>query len=95
MVVNYLSLCEGLVTRSRKRLGKLEESVLDFFIVCHLVLPFIKRMVIDVDKRYILTNYKAIKMGGKARDSDHATEYLDLDLRFGKERPQRRELWNF
>ena len=52
-------------------------------------------MVIDVDKRYILTYYKAIKMGGKARDSDHATEYLDLDLRFGKERPQRHELWNF
>ena len=34
-VVNSLDLCEGLITRSRLRDGKLEESVLDFFVVCH------------------------------------------------------------
>ena len=30
-VVNSLDLCEGLITRSRFRNGRLEESVLDFF----------------------------------------------------------------
>ena len=36
-VVNSLSLCKGLITRSRLRDGKYEESVLDFFVIvsCH------------------------------------------------------------
>ena len=93
-VVNSLDLCEGLITRSRIRDGKIEESVLDFFVVCHLVLPFITRMVIDVDKKYILTNYKQSKYGGRATDSDHFTEFVDMDLKVIKEKPKRCEIWN-
>ena len=78
-VVNALSLCEGLITRSRLKDGKLEKSVLDFFVVCSRVLPFVKRMVIDESKKYILTNYEQIKKGGKASDTDHATEIMDVD----------------
>ena len=33
-VVNTLPQCQGLITRSRMKDGKLEESILDFFIVC-------------------------------------------------------------
>jgi hypothetical protein len=94
-VVNALDLCEGLITRSRYRDGKLEESVLDFFVVCHLVLPYITRMVIDVDKKYILTNYKQARNGGKAANSDHYTEFVDIDLKVTKEKPKRCEIWNF
>ena len=94
-VVNSLSLCEGLVTRSRLRDGKMEESALDFFVVCNVILPHITRMVIDEEKRYILTNYKSAKKGGKAADTDHATEYLDLNLKVITEKPKRVEVWNF
>ena len=94
-VVNALELCEGLITRSRLRNGKLEESVLDFFVVCHLVLPHVKRMVIDEQKKHILTNYEQVKKGGKAADTDHATEYIDLDLKVTSEKPIRKEIWNF
>ena len=94
-VVNALDLCEGLITRSRLRDGHLEESVLDFFVVCHLVLPFITRMVIDIDKKYILTNYKPVQNGGKAANSDHTTEYVDMDLKVITEKPKRNEIWNF
>ena len=38
-VVNSLPLCKGLITRSRLRDGILEESVLDFFVVCARLLP--------------------------------------------------------
>ena len=76
-VVNALSLCEGIVTRIRNKNGIEEKSILDFFIVCSRVLPFVKKMVIDVDKRHILTNYKQARNGIKATDSDHFTEYLD------------------
>ena len=44
-VVNTLPQCKGLITRSRLCKGVLEESVLDFFVVCHRVLPFVTKMV--------------------------------------------------
>ena len=94
-VVNSLDICEGLITRKRLRNGKLEESVLDFFVVCNLILPHVTRMVIDEENKHVLTNYEQVRKGGKAADSDHATEYLDLDLRVMTEKSKRRELWNF
>ena len=94
-VVNSLSLCEGLITRKRLREGKLETSVLDFFVVCSRILPHIRKMVIDEDRRYILTNYTQAKNGGKAIDSDHATEYMDLDLKIIHEKPERKEMFRF
>ena len=53
-VVNGLSLCQGLITRSRMREGHLEKSVLDFFVVCYRVLPFVQKMVIDEEKKFIV-----------------------------------------
>ena len=81
-IVNGLSQCKGLITRSRLKGNKSEESILDFFIVCSKVLPYITQMVIDEEKQYILTNYQNIKHRGKATDSDHFTQFLDLDLEF-------------
>ena len=52
-------------------------------------------MVIDEEKRYILTNYKSAKKGGKASDTDHATEYLDLNIKVITEKPKRIEVWNY
>ena len=94
-IVNSLPECQGLVTRSRIKNGVLEESVLDFFIVCSSVLPYIQRMVIDDAKDHILTNYKVAKKTGKAVDSDHYTVYLDMDLEIEKQRPDRQEILNF
>ena len=88
-VVNALPLCDGLITRSRLCNGLLEESVLDFFVVCNRVLPFVTKMVIDNQKQYILTNYKSVKKGGESKNSDHFTEYMDLDMEFVKEKPER------
>ena len=52
-------------------------------------------MVIDHTKSHVLTNYKQIKKTGKAIDSDHYIEFLDLNLEFTKEKPQREEIFNF
>ena len=94
-VVNSLSICEGLITRRRIKDGVLEESVLDFFVVCDLVLPHVTKMVIDESKKHVLTNYQAVRAGRKATDSDHFTEYMDLDLQIIKEKPVREEVYNF
>ena len=89
-----MDLCEGLVTRSRLKGGKLEESVLDFFVVCNRVLPHVTRMVIDEEKKYILTNYQQVQKGGKAANSDHLTQYIDMDLKVIFEKTKRCEIWN-
>ena len=94
-VANALPQCEGLITRSRRKNGVLELSVLDFFVVCDQVLPFIKKMVIDEQKEYILTNYQNVRNTGVAVDSDHFTQFMDLDLKFESEKPQRIEIYNF
>ena len=93
-VVNNLSQCEGLITRERICKNSIEKSILDFFIVCNLVLPFVKRMIIDEDKKYVLTNYENVKKGGKANNSDHNSLYMDLEIRANIEKPVRTELWN-
>ena len=79
-VVNSLSICEGLITRRRMKDGVLEESILDFFVVCSLVLPYVTRMVVDEEKQYVLTNYHPARKTVRAIDSDHFTEYMDVNL---------------
>ena len=90
-VVNALNLCEGVISRQRKS----EKSVLDFFIVCSLVLPHVTRMVIDQENKFVLTNYKQVKKNGKAINSDHSTEFMDVNLKIVSEKPRRKILWNF
>ena len=51
-------------------------------------------MVIDEEGKYVLTNYKKVKLGEKASNTDHATLYVDLDLKIVTEKPKRREIWN-
>ena len=94
-VVNSLPLCKGLITRRRLRDGNLEESILDFYVVCDRVLPYIVRMEIDESKKYVLTNYEQVRKGGKAADTDHATQIMDVDLELLTEKPVRTELFNF
>ena len=94
-VVNSLEICEGLITRRRFRNGSLEESILDFFIVCDQVLPHVTKMVIDEKKKHVLTNYENVKTGRKATDTDHNTQFIDLDLKILTEKPVRHVVWNF
>ena len=50
-IVNSLDICEGIIKRRRVTIKKEEKAVLDFFVVCDLVLQFIVKMVIDEDKQ--------------------------------------------
>ena len=75
--------------------GNYEKSVLDFFVVCSRVLPFVTRMIVDEDKKYILTNYQNVRTGGKVVDTDHATEIMDLAIEIETEKPERIELFDF
>ena len=52
-------------------------------------------MVIDEDKKYILTNYEHVRKGGKATDSDHFTQFMDVKIEVETEKPERTEVFNF
>ena len=75
-VVNALSSCEGKITRERITSRRTEKAVLDFFIVCDKILPFITKMVIDERGENALTRYR----GGKVVKADHHMLKLVLDL---------------
>ena len=52
-------------------------------------------MVIDERKNYNLINYQNVRRGGVAVDSDHYTQYMNLDLKFESETQVRVEMYNF
>ena len=94
-VLNSLPICDVLITRKRVTVKKCEESILDFFIVCSRILPFVSRMKIDEEKKYILTNYKPAQRGSKAIDTDHFTQYVDLKLIIKNEKQERKYFYNY
>ena len=94
-VVNSLQLCEGLITRKRTTSKRTEIAVLDFFVVCTLVLPFVEKMVVDEEKQYALSNYSNVKGKKHKIDSDHNTMFLDLSLDLPVLKADRKEIFNF
>ena len=94
-LVNSLQLCEGLITRIRRAGKNIEKSILDFFIVCDKVRPYLEKMVIDEARRHVLTNFNPIRTGGKAIESDHNTEILKLKMEYQKKKQDRIEIFNY
>ena len=52
-------------------------------------------MKIDENKEFVLTNFSRVKVNGKATDSDHNTQYMDLDLEIENIKTKRKEIFNF
>ena len=94
-VVNSLEICEGLITRRRKTTRGLEESVLDFFIVCDKMKAFLQRMIVDEDKLYALSKYVKVKGDYVKKDSDHNTLILYMNISYKTKKPSREEVFNF
>ena len=93
-VVNALNVCEGLITRSRNVENKIEQAVLDFFVVNEKILPFIKRMIVDENKKFGLINLAQIKKNKHWVESDHNALLLEMELSEGREKPKREEILN-
>ena len=74
----------------RKTKQRTERAVLDFFIVCNKILPFILKLVIDEERKFSLTNYN-----GKVTESDHFTMIFEVNLSMERKATQRVEMYNF
>ena len=94
-VVNSMDLCEGLITRKRTTKNRTEMSVLDYFVVCEQILPFVNRMVVDEGKQYALSNYFYSNGTSHKKDSDHNTLILYLNIQLPIFRSERQEMFNF
>ena len=94
IVVNALHLCEGMITRTREFESRIEEAVLDFFIINERMLPFVKKMIIDEERNYPLSNFAQIKKNGKVIETDHNGLILELKMQVNLQKPDRVELFN-
>ena len=89
-VINALPICEGKFTRITTTKSGTSKSILDFFLVCDKILPFVTKMKIDEKGETSLTKYKK----GVVK-ADHNMLTLDIDLRFHPEKQHERlELFN-
>ena len=63
--------CRGTITRHRVTINGIEESILDYVIVCEPLYCFFDMMKIDEERCNPLTNYSSKKSKGKRISSDH------------------------
>ena len=71
MVNSLKDKCSGLITRQRTTDKVNEKSIIDFVIVCKDMVEMIEGLIIDEDKKYVLTKYRKTKKGIQVRHSDH------------------------
>ena len=98
IVANSTSKCDGLITRRRKVLDKVEESAIDFFITCPAFYSLIERMSIDEKHIYSLGSFFQRDGLAKFVESDHNVLFLDLNLSLQfnvKEKSNRVEVYNY
>ena len=81
-VVNALPLCTGLITRRRNAKNGIQESVLDFYVVCDKLLPLVSSMKIDELGQNSLTKYHK----GNVVTTDHSRLDMEIELEFHKEK---------
>ena len=89
VLVNSLPICEGLITRKRITKCLNEASILDLFIVCDKILPYVVKMHVDEKGENQLTNFHGINHKGKITETDHAKIELELCLGFKLQKPFR------
>ena len=94
IVVNALSLCKGVITRKREFESRMEEAILDFFVINERMLPFLKRMVIDEERDFCLSNFAQIKKNQRVIETDHNSMIMEFNLQVCKKRVEREEMFN-
>ena len=81
-VCNALKNCEGVITRRKVTINGVEESVIDFMLVCEELITYFSEMKIDESRLYSLTRYQKTKNGIKVTESDHNTLVSHFDIKW-------------
>ena len=88
IVVNALNVCEGLITRKREYEDKIEEAVLDFFIINERMLPYLTKIIVDEERNYTLSNFTQKKKNGKVTETDHNALIMEMNIEVNQKQAQ-------
>ena len=95
VVVNSTKKCRGTITRTKKVNNKLEESVIDYFLVCQDFYSFIMSMTVDTNRNYVLTKYTKKKEKSYTIESDHNPLIMEISIPWNSKIKQDRiEIFN-
>lgn len=94
-LINTLPICEGLISRMRNTVQGMEKSILDVFVTCDKILPYIAKMTIDEKRKHTLSNFNPLKPGVKITESDHNVEILEVSLQFSSVKAEIIEIFQF
>ena len=95
-VVNSLQgKCTGLITRERNTVNGVEKSIIDFVMVSQDLVKEVRRMIIDDERKYVLTRLTKTKKGTVKKESDHNTIFTELDIKWKPDTKQyKQEVYN-
>ena len=95
IIGNSMNQCTGLVTRKRITKNATEESIIDFILFSDDLKDEVEAIVIDDERKNVLTELSKTKNGVIKTESDHNTIFSHLKLRWDKKvKQQRIELFN-
>ena len=94
IVLNSLESCKGVITRRRMLENRIEQAVLDFFLINEKLRPFFKELIIDEEKEFGLYNLAQIKKNKKIIESDHNSLICSFNIEINKIKPVREEMFN-
>ena len=80
VVVNSTNKCHGTITRMKRVKNNLEESIIDYFLVCQDFYIFINSMVVDTERNFVLTKFTKKKEKCYITESDHNPMILDINI---------------
>ena len=88
-ILNTLDTCKGVITRERITVNSIEQSVIDYVIVCKDMENYLEKMQIDEDRTYVLTKY-----GKKTVRSDHNILFSKFSIQYKlKKETHRKEIF--
>ena len=79
----------------RKTTRGIEQSILDVYVTCEKVLPYITKMKVDEKTEFTLTNFSSVRKVGRAIETDHNPIILEMNLQFSELKSERIEIFNF
>ena len=91
IIVNTTDKCFGTITRMRETTNGIEKSVIDYFIVCQTFYNLISVMIVDEERKHVLTKYASAKGSKKIVASDHNPLMFNWSKKL---KPIRKEVFN-
>ena len=95
IVVNATEKCYGTITRYKKTKNGTEESVIDFFIVSQELYENVNEMLVDEERKYVLSRFYKSKSKTTIVASDHNILVLEINLKWSQKIiVNRKEIYN-